>query len=227
MRAHCFQHIPFEGLGSIGPWLEQAGYRVTSTCFYESAEMPDPDAIDALVVMGGSMSVNDEAAFPWLVAEKRYIRECIRAEKPVLGICLGAQLIASAMGAPVYPNPVPEIGWFVIRGLPTNDVSSFGFPPSAPVFHWHNDTFDLPSGAIHLAVSDACEHQAFQLGKSVIGLQFHLEVTAESLAEMIAQDGDELVPSATVQDGATILAADPARYAGVTQLMYRVLTYLF
>jgi len=114
MRAHWFQHVSFEGLGSIELWLDSNGYEVTFTRFFESADLPDPDAIDLLVVMGGPMSVNDEDQFPWFVSEKRFIREIIESGKPVLGICLGAQLIANALGANVYPNPVKEIGWFPI-----------------------------------------------------------------------------------------------------------------
>lgn len=110
MRAHYFQHVPFEGLGSIAPWLAAAGFEITSTRFFVSTELPDLNDIDLLVVMGGPMSVNDEAKLPWLVPEKRFIREAIKAGKPVLGICLGAQLIAGAAGTRIYRNPVKEIG---------------------------------------------------------------------------------------------------------------------
>jgi GMP synthase-like glutamine amidotransferase len=117
MRAHILQHVPFEGLGSIESWLKKSGFKITSTRFYESAKLPDLKTIDLLVVMGGPMSVNDEDRFPWLVAEKQFIWDAIAKSKPVLGICLGAQLIASALGAGVYPNKVKEIGWFPIHGI--------------------------------------------------------------------------------------------------------------
>ena len=135
MRAHYLQHVPFEGLGSIEPWLGAAGYEITSTRFFESAGLPDPAMIDLLVVMGGPMSVNDEDKLPWLTPEKRFIRAAINYGKPVLGICLGAQLIASAMGAMVYRNSVKEIGWLPIQGVSTYDSPVFGFPPSVEVFH--------------------------------------------------------------------------------------------
>ena len=128
MRAHYFQHVPFEGLGSIEPWLQKAGYEITSTRFYESTELPDLKTIEVLIVMGGPMSVNDEDKFPWLVAEKQFIRDAIAKRKPVLGICLGAQLIASTLGAIVYSNQEKEIGWFPICGITSNDLSSFHFP---------------------------------------------------------------------------------------------------
>jgi GMP synthase-like glutamine amidotransferase len=110
MNAHYLQHVPFEGLGSIESWLEAAGHKITKTQFYKSANLPEPDQLDLLIVMGGPMSVNDEDALPWLVQEKRFIRDIIRTGKPVLGVCLGAQLIASALGARVYKNAAKEFG---------------------------------------------------------------------------------------------------------------------
>jgi GMP synthase-like glutamine amidotransferase len=104
MRAHYLQHVPFEGLGSIESWLKAAGYAITQTRWYEPADLPAPEELDLLVVMGGPMSVNDEAAYPWLVEEKRFIRRVIEAGRSVLGVCPGAQLIASSLGARVYPN---------------------------------------------------------------------------------------------------------------------------
>jgi GMP synthase-like glutamine amidotransferase len=165
MRAHYLQHVQFEGLGSIEPWLRMAGCEITYTPLFESTQLPDERTIDLLVIMVVPMSVNDEEAFPWLVSEKQFIREVINSGKPVLGICLGAQLIASAMGARVFRNPVKEIGWFPIRATASKDGSAFRFPPSETVFHWHGETFELPDGALLLAKSDGCENQAFQLGK--------------------------------------------------------------
>jgi GMP synthase-like glutamine amidotransferase len=226
MRAHYFQHVPFEGLGSIGPWLRAAGYEVTKTQFFESAALPDINQIDLLVVMGGPMSINDEHVFPWLVLEKRFIHDCINNGKPVLGICLGAQLVASAMGAVVYRNTAKEIGWFPIQGISTIGSSNFSLPLSVEVFHWHGETFDLPAGATLLARSEGCENQAFQLGRSVIGLQFHLEITPESIREMVSNCRDELVPSQYVQAPEEILSARPEKYESINLIMSDVLSYL-
>ena len=154
MHAHYFQHVPFEGLGSIEPWLESNGYELTNTRFFESADLPDPKAIDLLVVMGGPMSVNDEDKFPWLALEKQFVREIIESGKRVVGICLGAQIIANAMGAKVFHNPGKEIGWFPIHTVASIYASVFNFPPSETVFHWHGETFDLPPGARRLAKSE-------------------------------------------------------------------------
>jgi GMP synthase-like glutamine amidotransferase len=226
MRAHYLQHVPFEGLGSIEHWLETAGFAITCTQFFHPLTLPAVQEIDLLVVMGGPMSVNDETAFPWLVAEKTFIREVIEAGKPVLGICLGAQLIASAMGARVYANPQKEIGWFPITGVASHDRSLFGFPASMDVFHWHGETFDLPVGATLLAQSEACRHQAFQLGSSVIGLQFHLETTTESARQIVTHCREELVPAEYIQTEQAILSTPNERYDAINRYMGEVLGYL-
>lgn len=226
MRAHSFQHVPFEGLGSIECWLSENDYELTSTRFFEAMDLPDPAAIDLLVIMGGPMSVNDEGQFPWLAVEKRYVRAFIATGKPVLGICLGAQIIATAMGARVFPNPVKEIGWFPIHAISPGGHSAFRFPPSETVFHWHGETFDLPSGAIRLAKSEGCENQAFQFGERVIGLQFHLETTPTAAKDIVANCRDELVPSRFVQTEREILSASPGRYETINKLMASMLSYL-
>lgn len=226
MRAHYFQHVPFEGPGSIEPWLTKAGYKITCTRLFESADLPDIRTIDLLVVMGGPMSVHDECGFSWLADEKRLIREAVFSGKPVLGICLGAQLIACATGARVYPNPVKEIGWFPIRGRSSTDTSIFSFPPSVEVFHWHGETFDLPPGAVHLAQSGGCTNQAFQLGRSVIGLQFHLETTPDAARDIVSHCREELSPSRFVQTEAQILSAPPEKYRTANHLMADVLSFL-
>ena len=226
MRVHYLQHVPFEGLGSIAYWLEAARYETTNTKLFESAKFPDLKKIDLLLIMGGPMSVNDEDDFPWLVSEKQFIREAFNLGKPVLGICLGAQLIASAIGARVYRNSLKEIGWFPIDGIASNDSSIFNFPPSVKVFHWHGETFDLPSGATRLAKSDGCENQAFQIGKSVIGLQFHLETTPKAAWEIVSHCRDELVPAKYIQTEEEILSAKQERYKSINQLMDSILSFL-
>ncbi|MCE5211749.1 MAG: gamma-glutamyl-gamma-aminobutyrate hydrolase family protein [Deltaproteobacteria bacterium] len=226
MRAHYLQHVPFEGLGSIEPWLKTAGYEITNTRFFKSPELPDLKTIDLLVIMGGPMSVNDEDKFPWLVSEKKFIGDAISSGKPVLGICLGAQLIANAAGARVYRNSVKEIGWFPINGISSDDQSVFRFPPSIKVFHWHGETFDLPYGATHLAKSNACENQAFQLGKSVIGLQFHLETTPQAAQDIVSHCCDELFPSPYVQIEKEILSAKPEMYESINKQMDSLLFFL-
>ncbi len=227
MNAHYFQHVPFEDLGCIRPCLTGHGYSITRTRFFESTVLPDPDEVDLLIILGGPMSVHDEDALPWLVEEKRFIAEMIASGKPVLGICLGAQLIADVMGARVYQNSSPEIGWFPVRALPEEGNANFGFPASVNVFSWHGETFDLPRGAIHLAASEACENQAFQLGRSVIGLQFHLETTPQAAQDLVTHCRHELVPGLPfVQTEEQILAAGQDTYRLAHDQMHRVLSYL-
>ena len=226
MHAHYLQHVPFEGLGSIESWLKAQRYEITNTRFYESTLFPDPKDVDFLIVMGGPMSVNDEVEYPWLVEEKRFIRNCIAEGKSVLGICLGAQLIASSLGSRVYPNRAKEIGWFPVEGIPSDDGHTFCFAPSQEVFHWHGETFDLPSGAYRLARSDGCENQAFQIDRSVIGLQFHLETTPRSAQALISHCRAELTPSKYVQSEAAMLAVNPKKYQAINRLMAKILSFL-
>lgn len=226
MNTHYFKHVPFEDIGSIRSWLAHAGHTITCTPFYESADLPAPETIDFLIVMGGPMSVNDEKQYPWLVAEKQFIRQMIMTGKPVLGICLGAQLIACATGAKVYPNAVKEIGWFPVYGVSSGDTSIFHFPQSVQAFHWHGETFDLPDGATRLAKSDGCDNQAFQLGRSVIGLQFHLETTPESAQDLVTHCRDELLPAPSILTETEILSAKPAQYQTINHLMEEMLSFL-
>ena len=224
MRAHYLQHVPFEGLGSIESWLRSARYELTHTPFFESTDLPAARDVDFVIVIGGPMSVNDETKYPWLVDEKRFIRDCIQTGKPVLGVCLGAQLIASAMGAKVYPNPAKEIGWFPVYAASAEN--EFGLPSSMDVFHWHGETFDLPHGARLLARSEACENQAFQFGNRVLGLQFHLETTPEAARQLVEHCRGELLPSKYVQSEGEILAAPAERYQTINNLMGQILSRL-
>jgi GMP synthase-like glutamine amidotransferase len=226
MRAHYLQHVPFEGLGSIKPWLLEKGFEITSTKFFKSDFLPDPHLIDLLIVMGGPMSADDQERYPWIDSEIRFIHDVIQLNQPVLGICLGAQLIAKAMGAKIYPNAEKEIGWFPVEGISPGDTAGFRFPQSMTAFHWHGETFDLPGGAVHLARSRGCEHQAFQIGTSVIGLQFHLETTRESSMALVTNCRDDLQKSKYVQTESDILAAAPETYHSINRWMGEVLSYL-
>ena len=203
---------------------------VSTSRLFDTPILPGAGELDWLIVMGGPMSVNDEEVHPWLAPEKRLIAQCIESGKKVLGICLGAQLIARALGARVFPNARKEIGWFPVR----RPKSALGGPASGPaqlfsdgveVFHWHGDTFDLPRGAALFLESDACAHQAFSVGSTVVGLQFHLETTPQSAASLIEGSRHEIVPSATVQTEAEMLAR-PERFTRINRLMDSVLEML-
>ncbi|HMO04259.1 MAG TPA: amidotransferase [Kiritimatiellia bacterium] len=224
MNIHIFQHVAFEGIGSMLPWFEHHGATVRWTRWFDpEPQRPDWSGTDLLVIMGGPMSVHDEAVFPWLVEEKRLLHQYLATGKPALGICLGAQLIAQVSGARVYPNREREIGWWPIE--PVDALP--GYRCSAmPVFHWHGETFDLPPGAVYLARSAGCLHQAFALPGRVVGLQYHLETTPETAAELIRQAGHEMTPSRYVQNAECLLAAPADAYEALAAERSRLLTYL-
>jgi len=191
MRVVAFRHVPFEGLGLIETALQERGISVEfPDLFQAGAQLPDVSTASGVILMGGPMSANDDLAY--LRQEMEVIRRAVERGQPVLGICLGAQLIARSLGARVYRNPTKEIGWFDVHptGSGRRDpiLSSLDSPET--VFHWHGETFDLPDGAEWLAYSDACRHQAFRVGSNVYGLQFHLEVTPEMIADWCAQDAN-------------------------------------
>jgi GMP synthase-like glutamine amidotransferase len=159
---------------------------------YEGEALPELSAFDMLAVMGGPMSVNDEAQYPWLGPELALLRDTIGASKAVLGVCLGAQMIAKALGAAVYPARQKEIGWFPVERTGPQHALFDGLPTSFMAFHWHSETFDLPAGAVHLAKTAAVLNQAFAAGSRVLGMQFHMEATPASVKDLLSHAGDEI-----------------------------------
>jgi GMP synthase-like glutamine amidotransferase len=208
LRIHYFQHVPYEGLGYIEEWISTSGHLLSATKFYEKSSFPAPDEFDFLIIMGGSMSVNDEHRYSWLAEEKAFIRKAIDAGKTVLGICLGSQLVSSALGAKVYRNKEKEIGWFDIELTANNTETDLfpGFERKTRVFHWHGDTFDIPDGAVHLASSDCCKNQAYVYNKKVLALQFHLEPTPDLLSQMLDHGRSDLTKGSYVQTEEEILS---------------------
>lgn len=233
MRVHVLQHVAFEGLGCIEDWIDSRQATLSFTRFFSAHEnsLPAIEAFNLLIVLGGPMSVNDQTEYPWLAQEKILIQHAIAARKPVLGICLGAQLIAYSLGATVYRNSVKEIGWFPIEAIPDLPEQAFKFPAQATVFHWHGETFDLPAGTIHLAKSAGCLHQAFQYQDYVIGLQFHLETTTDTAGQIVLHCADELAEELSkdqlyIQDKAQILTLTPQYSKAVNGLMTKILDFL-
>lgn len=226
MRVHILQHVIYEGPGCIESILASTGDSVFVTRLYEGVAVPDAEEVDFLVVMGGPMSVNDVDVFPWMRAEMALIQDCIDAGKPILGICLGAQMIARVLGSNVRRNAWHEIGWFPVHSIAPEEAEVFRFPDSLEVFHWHGETFDLPECSIRLAASQACDNQAFQFGKHVIGLQFHLEITPDSLRGMVDNGRNELKSGPFVQDAERILTQAGSVYGPANLWMNRVLDHL-
>jgi len=206
MRVHCLQHADFEDLGCIAPWLAANGHQVSGTRLYAVEVLPDSAAFDALIVMGGPMNIYEYDRYPWLRDEKRLIRAAVDAGKRVLGVCLGAQLLADVLGGPATRNAHSEIGWFPLSLTTAGRESALfaDLPPDFTGFHWHGDTYALPPGATCLAVSEACAQQAFALGQRVLGLQFHLEVTRANAEEWFRHERPQ--PARYVQTPEHILA---------------------
>lgn len=226
-NVHYFQHVPFEGPGAIGTWATRSGHRLSSTRFCDGDPLPALDDVDWLVIMGGPMSIHDERAYPWLRREKRFIESAIQARRIVLGVCLGAQLIADVLGARVYANRFKEIGWFPIQRTPEAATTRVGsaLPEEIEVFHWHGDTFDLPSGAVHLAHSEACANQAFVYRDRVVGLQFHLEATRAGAEQLVAHCAGEIVEGPFIQQPEVMLA-DESPFSKINAVLVRLLDRL-
>jgi GMP synthase-like glutamine amidotransferase len=199
-RVHYLQHVPYEGLGYIGNWVKEKGYSLSVTEMYGDYKFPNPEDFDLLVIMGGPMGTYEEEKFPWLIAEKAFVRKTIEGGKAILGICLGSQLIAAALGAKVYPNKEKEIGWLPVTFTDRESQDLFDSQEkTSVVFQWHGDTFDLPDGAKLLASSEACVNQAFLYKEKVLGLQFHFEVTDQSRDDILNNSLVALVKGKYIQ----------------------------
>ena len=226
LRIHYLQHVAFEGLGYIETWLKERHARLSSTRLFAGSDVPHPDAFDGLIVMGGPMSVHDTHGHGWLAEEYRFLADTIAAGKPIIGICLGAQLLARALGAEVYPNDNKEIGWHGVHRCEALTAPAFPLPSQATVFQWHGETFDLPVGAVRLATAQACANQAFLYGDRVLGLQFHPEMTPEGVQVLIEQCPGDLEPGPYIQTPQAMLA-DDSRFGASHRIMDGILRYLF
>ncbi|MDZ4078974.1 MULTISPECIES: type 1 glutamine amidotransferase [Hydrocarboniphaga] len=226
-RVHWVQHAPADDLGCIAPWLAARGLGPRRTAFYEGDAAPPLGSFDRLLILGGSMNVDEEALYPWLTAEKRFIAEALAAGKRILGICLGAQLLAEALGARVARNPVNEIGWFDLTLSEAGRRSPWfaDFPGVYPAMHWHGYGYELPRGATLLASSGLSEQQAFEYdGGRVLALQYHPEVTAANLRRWLS---DEHLDAASGLPHPAGMAEDLAAFATANRLTYAMLDRWF
>jgi GMP synthase-like glutamine amidotransferase len=184
VRIHYLQNDKLCALGNIESWAKERGHSITSTHLDEEACFPSLEDFDLLIISGGRMTSYEEDVYPWLAKEKDFIREATSQQKFLLGICLGAQLIADSLGGKVYPHKHKEIGWWPIELTEEGAQSPLlkGWNARFPAFLFHWDTFDLPEGAVRLCTSDGCANQAFQYGERVIGVQFHPELTNDVIS---------------------------------------------
>ena len=206
MHIVCIQHVPFEDAGVIAPWAATREHRFKVVRLHEGQGLPSVSDVDWAVVMGGPMSVHDEAHLSWLKKEKDWIGRVIEQGSGVLGICLGAQIVAQVLGARVSPNPCKEIGWFPV--FKTEDAVSIRplvmLPTVMTPFHWHGETFDIPAGAAHAFGNQACPNQAFVYDERVVALQFHLEITPDGVRRLIENCPGDLESEPFIQDSAAM-----------------------
>lgn len=194
MNLHAITHVDFEDPAAIALWAQDRGHNMSTSLLEEGESFPALDAFDFLIIMGGPMNIYEENAYPWLAPEKQFIKAAVDAGKFVLGVCLGAQLLADALGGKVIAGPHKEIGWYDITLTPEAKAHRFfrGLPDKQTVFHWHGDVIVPPPGSVRIAESEACAEQGFLYNDRVIALQYHLETTAVSMEAIISRSLDEI-----------------------------------
>jgi GMP synthase-like glutamine amidotransferase len=211
----------------LATWVHRRGYLLTRTRLWKNSTFPLPDEFDGLFVLGGPMNVYEDAIYPWLVPEREFIKQAITDGKPIVGVCLGAQLLAVVLGGSVTTMFEKEIGWFPVELTHAGREASLlrGFPDGFMAFHWHGDCFSIPPGATHIARSDGCNEQAFIYGNHVIGLQFHLESSRESVTALIHNCGEDICCGPYIQDPYAIEDCAPNHLAA-QQLLFKLLDNL-
>lgn len=224
MRIHVFQHVPYEGPGSIARWAEKNGHSLTTTRFHEGDPLPSHDDYDLLMILGGPMSANDDFNVDWMQAEKRFIREAIDQDKMLLGICLGSQLIARVLGATISRNEDREIGWFPITATPNAMV--LGLPQQFQAFHWHGDTFTLPEGAKSIGSSEGCDQQGFIYQDRIVALQFHLETTPDAARELVDACRHEIEENGPHTQPVEAMLVDLELFSEANQRMEQIMSYM-
>ena len=213
-------HSPGETVGLIGTVLKELRLPFKTVHLHDGEGLPrDTGDLDGLIVMGGPMNVDEIEKYPFLLPEVQLIEKVMFEGKPVLGICLGAQLMAKALGQKIVPNHKKEVGWHPVLMAPAakNDPLFKNFPPSLVVLHWHGDTFDIPKGAVHLARTPDCSSQAFRWGEKSYALQFHFEVTPAMLKGWCEAESEQAFICAAGEDPKKIIAATPLANAALEQ----------
>ncbi len=221
---HYFQQQEHEDNGSIQAWAERRQYNLRVTNFFKGEKNPDQMDTDLLIILGGSMNVYEDKKYPWLKEEKRCISRAIGKGTRVLGICLGAQLAADALGAGIRKNEHTEIGWHKVHLIESvsNHPVFQDIPGEFLCMHWHEDTFDIPGGAVRIAESKACRNQGFLWKQQVLGLQFHLEFTPDTLNRIIHAN-TELEKAPFVQSALEIHCVSLQQYNKCNQMLEKIM----
>ncbi|MCB8998522.1 MAG: type 1 glutamine amidotransferase [Bacteroidales bacterium] len=229
MIIQIFQHVSYEGPAYIEEIIEASGNDI-HICRFDEGELPMPATdYDMLIIMGGPMNIYEESEYPWLVAEKRAIDQAIKSDKVVFGFCLGAQLIADALGARVYKNAEKEIGWYPVSRINPGDGNPplHFLPDIATVFHWHGETFDIPKNAVQLYRSEATENQGFLYESNVLALQFHPEMLKSSIEDLAHFCRSELTEDGKYIMSAEQMISDYKKYESSNKKMLRNIFHYF
>ena len=224
MHILIIQHVDFENPGAILRWAENSGHSIQIAHPYAEEPLPTLDQFDALILLGGPMSVHDAPTLPWLVAEKQLVAECLEVKKKIVGICFGAQILAEALGARVYAMEEKEIGWHAVFRTMSHGSHRLldAIPEYQSIFHWHGETFDLPGGALLLAGSNCCSNQVFTYGQWALGIQFHPEMTPE-IAKALCENCPEDLAEAPYVQSEEEMFSDLERFEKGNEVLFRLL----
>ncbi len=227
MKIHILQHVPFENPGTILDWAEERKFPVHYTRFFRQEKLPDLDDFDLLIVMGGPMNLDETHKYPWLEREKAFLKKTLASGKKMLGICLGAQLLAETLGTNIFPNRQKEIGWFPIRknDAAGHEILKLYKKESLPAFHWHGDSFELPKQAVPLFSSEATKNQAFVWNNQIFALQFHWEVKPGNVRLLLEKAASDLTDGPFVQQPEEMLA-DKIRFTEARKNLYLLLDFV-